>query len=124
MGNDKGHFVTFSTPNCCQPGSTQDDVFTLNVSLGFAKPEDGSCDNMGDVFGFKLTFTDAGGERVLHDDGTSLPKSRGCPVDYRLYAVLAPFEQGAPRVAIISVYPVGFEGPDRRFMLVPIDPAQ
>ena len=57
----------------------------------------------------------------LHKDGDTLPKSRRCPQDYRLYAVVAPFEQFRPRVAIISSYPFGFEGVDRRFLAVPID---
>jgi predicted secreted protein len=50
-----------------------------------------------------------------------LPKSRGCPTDYRLYAVVAPFQQAEPRIALISSYPFGFEGPDRRFLAVPLD---
>jgi predicted secreted protein len=50
-----------------------------------------------------------------------LPKSRGCPVDYRLYAVVAPFQQLAPRIAFVSLYRYGFEGPDRRFLAVPLD---
>jgi predicted secreted protein len=57
----------------------------------------------------------------IHHDGATLPKSRGCPMDYRLYAVVTPFEQATPRIALISIYPFGFEGPDRRFLAVPLD---
>ena len=54
----------------------------------------------------------------------SLPKSRGCALGYRIHAVVTPFQGGLREpatVAIISVYPFGFEGPDRRFIAVPID---
>jgi hypothetical protein len=58
----------------------------------------------------------------LHRDA-SLPKSRGCALGYKLYAVVAPalFDPPQPAMlAIVSVYPLGFEGPDRRFIAVPI----
>lgn len=54
----------------------------------------------------------------------ALPKSRGCALGYRLHAVVTPFQGGLQdpaTVAIVSVYPFGFEGPDRRFIAVPID---
>jgi predicted secreted protein len=71
--------------------------------------------------GFALTLT-TGGEAVeLHRDG-ALPKSRGCGLDYGIYGVFTPFgdygfEHG---VALVSVYSFGFEGPDRRFVAVPL----
>jgi predicted secreted protein len=71
--------------------------------------------------GYALTITDKGGERLIHRDA-GLPRSRGCPLDYRLHSVLMPFEGAtlSNAVAIISVYPGGFEGPDRRFLAVPL----
>jgi predicted secreted protein len=71
--------------------------------------------------GYALTITDQGGERLIHRDA-GLPRSRGCPLDYRLHSVLMPFEGAtlSNAVAIISVYPGGFEGPDRRFLAVPL----
>lgn len=71
--------------------------------------------------GFALSLTDEGGSQTLHRDET-LPRSRGCAFDYRIYAVLLP-GLDAPRdrgVVIVSVYPGGFEGPDRRFLAVPL----
>lgn len=71
--------------------------------------------------GYELRITDRGVERLVHRDG-NLPRSRGCPLDYRLYGVVMPFMSPsiADAVAIISVYPGGFEGPDRRFLAVPL----
>ena len=59
----------------------------------------------------------------IYSDSEMLPNSRGCPMDYRLHAVVAPAEwsgAGGGRVAIIASYPFGFEGPDRRFIAVPL----
>jgi predicted secreted protein len=71
--------------------------------------------------GYALSITDQGSERLIHRDA-GLPRSRGCPLDYRLHSVLMPFEGAtlSNAVAIISVYPGGFEGPDRRFLAVPL----
>lgn len=69
--------------------------------------------------GFALRLDDA----EIYSDANTLPNSRGCPMDYRLYAVVAPVDwtgAGGGRVAIISSYPFGFEGPDRRFLAVPL----
>lgn len=67
--------------------------------------------------GFMLTLDD----RVVHDE-TAIPESRGCAQEYRLYAVVQPLWAQAieEAVAIIAVYPGGFEGPDRRFIAVPL----
>jgi predicted secreted protein len=67
--------------------------------------------------GFLLTLD----ERVVHEE-TSIPESRGCAQEYRLYGVVQPFGAQAidKAVAVIAVYPGGFEGPDRRFIAVPL----
>lgn len=74
-----------------------------------------------DPQGYELVIADDGNERLLHRD-TTLPRSRGCPVTYRLYGVVLPFNAGSigDAVGIVSVYPGGFEGPDRRFIAVPL----
>lgn len=71
--------------------------------------------------GYSLSISDDNGERVVHHD-TSLPRSRGCPVEYRLFGVVQPFADQplSQALGIISVYSFGFEGPDRRFMVVPL----
>ena len=74
-----------------------------------------------DPLGYELSIMDGNSERLVHRDD-ALPRSRGCPMDYRLYGVAMPFNAPAisHAVAIISVYPGGFEGPDRRFLAVPL----
>ncbi|MGB3337309.1 MAG: DUF2259 domain-containing protein [Devosia sp.] len=74
-----------------------------------------------DPMGYQLMIADKGSERLIHRDG-ALPRSRGCPVTYRLYGVVLPFNAGSisDAVALVSVYPGGFEGPDRRFIAVPL----
>ncbi|MBJ3785782.1 DUF2259 domain-containing protein [Devosia sediminis] len=71
--------------------------------------------------GYELSIADSGGTRLVHRD-QNLPRSRGCPSDYRLHSVVMPFGGTtlSNAVAIISVYPGGFEGPDRRFLAVPL----
>lgn len=79
----------------------------------------------GPVQGFALTLVDSAGNAAeIHRD-TAVPASRRCVSDYRIHAVLSPFPFGvsaSPLVAVISVYSLGFEGPDRRFVTVPIAP--
>jgi predicted secreted protein len=74
-----------------------------------------------DPMGYQLVIASAGKERLIHRD-EALPRSRGCPVTYRLYGVALPFNAGSVEaaVALVSVYPGGFEGPDRRFLAVPL----
>jgi predicted secreted protein len=116
--------LQFWTPNCCQPNSTEDTAFTLTLATMAAKGADGCEDSYAEgqsVVGFSLAFSDGGGDVLLHRDGDTLPKSRGCTLDYGLYAVVARMDTAGSRVAIIQSWPFGFEGPDRRFLAVPID---
>ena len=79
----------------------------------------------GPVQGFALTLTDSAGNAAEIYRDASVPASRGCVSDYRIHAVLSPFPLGisaSPLVAVISVYSLGFEGPDRRFVIVPVAP--
>jgi predicted secreted protein len=113
--------LSWSTPRCCGPGETEDAVLTLSLdTFPAGSPQDCAGLIGHKALGYALQFTEAGQTSELHRDGATLPRSRGCPLDYRLHAVLAPFGQGRPLVAILSVYPFGFEGPDRRFLAVPI----
>lgn len=69
--------------------------------------------------GFALTLD---GAELMRDSG-KLPASRGCPMGYRLFAVVSPADwriTPTNYVAIVSNYPFGFEGPSRRFLAVPL----
>ncbi|MDO8358974.1 MAG: DUF2259 domain-containing protein [Devosia sp.] len=116
-----GKTLGFSRPACCGPIPQGPEDYTLTLETFPAdSPEDcvGLTGEKG--LGYALRFDDGETVRELHRDA-KLPKSRGCPLDYRLYAVVQPFEQTGSYVAIVSSYPFGFEGPDRRFLAVPID---
>lgn len=72
--------------------------------------------------GYELSLEAPSGNAVLHID-ESVPASRGCAVGYRIHGVFAPFEwagRNLQPVAVLSVFTHGFEGPDRRFLAVPI----
>jgi predicted secreted protein len=72
--------------------------------------------------GYVLTLETGDGATDLHADAT-VPASRGCTVAYRLYGVFAPLDwayKALTPVAVLSVYTHGFEGPDRRFLAVPV----
>lgn len=72
--------------------------------------------------GYRLTLTLPGTDaQTLHED-RSIPASRGCPLAYRLDAVLsAGYPQaGRPMVALISVWGQGFEGLERNVIAMPV----
>lgn len=126
LANETGTRVHWSTPACCGAGHMQTDSLSLMLDLrGITSTED-YCKDMSPV-GFNLYYQDQFGTKALHEDGDVLPVSRGCTLDYRIYAVIEPFndyyadEFEPRRLAVIATYPFGFEGVDRRFMVVPID---
>jgi predicted secreted protein len=126
VASDAGNRAHWSTPSCCGPGQVQADSFDLMLETRGIGTDEAYCQDMSPV-GFNLYYQDAQGRKDLHLDGDKLPKSRGCTLDYRIYAVVTPYEDiyidgfTARRVAIIASYPFGFEGVDRRFLAVPID---
>lgn len=73
------------------------------------------------AIGFSLSIEDFGVTRQVHRDRT-LPRSRGCPLAYRIYGIYLPFQATdiSRAVALISVFSHGFEGADRRFLAVPL----
>ncbi len=125
-GAETGKRVHWSTPACCGPGYTQADAQSLILEERGATSTEDYCEDMNPV-GYNLYYQDRFGLKEVHMDSDVLPKSRGCTLAYRIYAVIAPFSgyyaQGftSRRVAVIASYPFGFEGVDRRFLVVPID---
>lgn len=112
------HSLRFGTPGFGLEGVQDESLLALER---FPLPATADCSVIeGEVYGFALSLD---GVEIARDSGR-LPASRGCPLDYRVHAVVqAPdwlFGEPAMRVAIIAVYPFGFEGPDRRFLAVPL----
>ncbi len=118
---DDGKTMGFSYPGWGPPGTTEGDEFALQLST-FPIDSSEDCETFlgQQALGFRLVYEAEGQSRTVHEDEGSIPASRGCTTDYRLYAVLSPFHSTGPDVAIISSYPFGFEGPDRRFIAVPL----
>lgn len=113
--------IGWSSPRCCGPADLSEESFTLALTTQPIGTDVDYCRDVTERVGYALTLTGPKGKTVLHQDGDKLPATRGCTLDYSLYAVLRPFEAEGPRVAVIATYPMGFEGPDRRFIVVPID---
>lgn len=78
------------------------------------------CVDMGDpLVGFRLVFAGLDGQpRTIHEDKGTLPSSRHCPTGYGISSVVLDPDRRM-MVVMIDVFPIGFEGPDRRFMAVP-----
>ncbi len=117
-----GSYVTFGEPGYF-PNEVQG-AYTLRLSTFPAEAPTDCAELMGGpANGIVLTLS--GGEHAAHEiyrDGDMLPESRGCPSIYRIYAIVAPpfTVPPAAHVAIIATYPFGFEGPDRRFIAIPL----
>lgn len=80
----------------------------------------GECASFGaDTKGFRLTLSHEGEERVLNED-VKLPKSRGCPLSYRIERVVTYFPAGRSPVfaALVLMEKHGFEGRDGRYLAI------
>ncbi|GAB4534725.1 MAG: DUF2259 domain-containing protein [Roseibium sp.] len=81
---------------------------------------DAECQGYGTATkGFRLTMVRGGVTRILNDD-TSVPKSRRCPLAYRIERFVTHFPDEAPPVfaVLIQMDSLGFEGPDRRYLAI------
>lgn len=72
-----------------------------------------------DTRGFNLTLTYRGQTRVLNQD-TGLPKSRGCPLRYRIDRLITFYPDGQPPVfaVLVLMETHGFEGSDGRYLAI------
>ena len=104
------------------PGEIQNERRLSLEIFDAPSPEDCTTFLGEEAKGYALLLEGEGGVRELHRDSGQLPQSRGCPTTYRIYGVVARPDTGTldDAVAIVSVYPFGFEGPDRRFLAVPL----
>ena len=119
-GSD-GTSLTFARPGYLD-GDTIEQSYTLTLST-FPAQSPRPCETYAteETKGFEITLDDSRGTSVLHKDADTIPGSRGCAWAYRIYAVAVPlYHEPWKGVAIVSVYSHGYEGPDRRFIAVPL----
>jgi predicted secreted protein len=76
--------------------------------------------------GFTLKITDYELNLKEIDPGTNHYNTQNCPLRYELAGVFAPFEAQdiSDAIALISAFSPGYEGPDRRFMVVSLADAR
>ena len=110
------HRVRFLPRFTVPPGDNAYDLVLTEIELPA-----GNCPDMGQPFhGFRLTLTTAAGAAHVLASDTELPSSRHCPLGYAISDVITYFPDGGKPVlaVLLSMYTVGFEGPDRRFLAV------
>lgn len=95
---------------------------TLTVQLEtipFASDENGCPDFGTPIVGFRLTLED-GHHLVTLSDDSSVPASRGCPLDYRIAGIETyRAADGTRSVAVlVQMLTIGFEGRDGRWLAV------
>lgn len=115
----RGDSLAFGLPGYA-PGDVREERLVELSTFPATSPED--CETFFGTapLGYELRLSGQVETMVLHRDEGDLPRSRGCPLDYRLHAVVLPWQVDSKAgVIIVSVYPGGFEGPDRRFLAVP-----
>jgi len=116
----KGDRLTFARPQGADPDALGPDM-TLDVVLLPAFREDRCTPDFGGgTIDFVLMLSSEGSSRQLRYN--AVVGTDECVRRYRLYGVLQPYNGGdvASLVAVLSVYTVGFEGYDRRFMVIPL----
>ena len=116
---DEGLSIVYGIPSygLAQTG----DEYELAIDIFKAKSTR-DCDWFeGDPMAFSMRRVSGGTTGEIYRD-TSVPASRNCVITYKFYGVFNPFEayDNASAVAVLSVWSHGFEGPDRRFIALPV----
>jgi predicted secreted protein len=114
----KVHYYSYLSAQV--PGYT----YTLELEERELPPTDECLNMTGNYTGFTLRLTENQGstfDKVLHAD-SAIPKSRGCPNQYRIGAVVSSERGDVPQIAMILVGSFGFEGNDQRWIAVPVLP--
>ena len=97
---------------------------SMELQLTEIPMEPGLCGEFGlKINGFSLSFkANEDSEPILVHEDDSIPASRSCPLNYGISDVIIHRQpQGKQRlIALINVFSHGFEGPDRRFIAIPI----
>ncbi len=119
---DAGPYRVTVNPRPVVPMIDEPITFALDLFRAAAQPICGEIAT-GGTRGFRLSAMIDGKPEtaiMLHEDGPSVPKSRVCPLDYRIHDIITFYpDGGTPVVAVlIQMIKVGFEGPDGRFLAV------
>ncbi|MCF4097024.1 DUF2259 domain-containing protein [Maritalea mediterranea] len=114
--------IAFNLPGLMGP-APRAEMYEIALEIFKAPSTEPCVDYMGEPpmgFAVKLRDQDGNVDQVYQD--SHIPKSRGCPMTYRPTAVLVPFQSYSldHAVLLVSVWSHGFEGPDRRFIVVPL----
>lgn len=119
--DNDGLSLSFGLPGVTDPNAITG-KYDLSIEI-YTAPASAPCLEWfaDEARGFLLVIKDFGASREAHRDRT-LPRSRGCPITYKITGVYLPFEATdiSRSVALISVYSHGFEGANRRFVAVPL----
>lgn len=114
--------LAFNLPGYMGP-APRDEMYEVSLDI-FKAPAARHCvDYVGEEpMGFAVDLTDINGDvnRIYADQ--RIPDSRRCPVTYRPTAVFVPFQSYNldHAVLLVSIWAHGFEGLDRRFIVVPL----
>ncbi|MGV3552551.1 DUF2259 domain-containing protein [Rhizobium sp.] len=100
--------------------------FTNTLTLATKEfPVPADCASFAENYrGFTLKLTEYQGQptdTIIHDEA-NVPASRACALDYSIGAVVSSEVRDVTMMAMILVNSHGFEGPDRRWIAVPITP--
>ena len=105
-----------------KPGEAADNRFVLQLSDFPVGAEADCLSEDGARYGFALQIKQTLSGKVLESyRDKSVPKSRGCPYNYELEAIVSPDDEAGSAIlmTIVAYYTQGFEGPDRKFIAVP-----
>ena len=118
--NDEGLTIAYGIPGFGLADT--DGEYALSLDLFKAPSPHDYCEMFeGDPMAFALTRKIAGAAEEIYRD-SRVPASRNCVITYKFYGVFNPFESydNTATVAVLSVWSHGFEGPDRRFIALPV----
>ena len=92
------------------------EVLDTSDKTGCFEPDDNQAK------GLALSVVTTDDQRQVFSDSVDAPPAwRLCPLDYRLYAVVLPYNGDITQaVALISLYTAGWEGMDRSFLAIPV----
>jgi predicted secreted protein len=99
--------------------------YALNLEI-FKAPSSQDCSFFeGSPMGVAVMGQSNGITEEIYRD-TRVPASRHCVITYKFYGIFNPFGawDNSSAVAVFSVWSHGFEGPDRRFIALPVGDAE